>query len=207
MGIDFALINRNRRREHARRQHHNHHLDFAPASPHIGVSEVANGVLSLSESGEWFINEEGGRRLRSGGHRRTNTGSSDQGASEDENDSHMEILVGDVAGKTAILVDDMIDTGRTLALAAKTLEAAGAKRVFAVVSHGLLSGRAVDLIKQLKLETLVVSNTIGNQEKARASDGMIQILDMSAVIAETIRRSHHGESISTMFRQDAEMMF
>ena len=168
---------------------------------------MANGVLSLSESGEWFINEEGGRRLRSGGHRRTNTGSSDQGASEDENDSHMEILVGDVAGKTAILVDDMIDTGRTLALAAKTLEAAGAKRVFAVVSHGLLSGRAVDLIKQLKLETLVVSNTISNQEKARASDGMIQILDMSAVIAETIRRSHHGESISTMFRQDAEMMF
>lgn len=206
MGIDFALINRNRRREHVRRAH-SHHLDHAAPST-IAVSEVANGVLSLSESGEWFINEEDGRRLRSGGHRRAH-GSADSEAtvSENENDSKLEVLVGDVDGKTAILVDDMIDTGRTLALASKTLEAAGVKRVVAVVSHGLLSGHAVELVKRLNLETLVVTNTISNQEKARNSGGKIQVLDMSAVIAETIRRAHHGESISTMFRQDAEMVF
>ncbi|KAI3628851.1 PRS1 [Malassezia furfur] len=208
LGIDFALINRNRRREHARRHHHHphhhHHLDMTQ----LAVSEVANGVLSMSDSGEWFINEEDGRRLRSGGHRRPQVGAeSEQGMSDDENDAKMEVLVGDVTGKTAILVDDMIDTGRTLALAAKTLEAAGVKRVFAAVSHGLLSGHAVDLIKRLNMEKLAVTNTIANHGKAAASGGMIQIVDMSAVIAETIRRSHHGESISTMFRQDAEMMF
>lgn len=174
----------------------------------LAVSEVANGVLSMSDSGEWFINEEDGRRLRSGGHRRSQAGpESEHGVSDDENDAKMEVLVGDVTGKTAILVDDMVDTGRTLALAAKTLEAAGVKRVFAAVSHGLLSGHAVDLIKRLNMEKFAVTNTIANHDKAAASGSMIQIVDMSAVIAETIRRSHHGESISTMFRQDAEMMF
>lgn len=211
LGIDFALINRNRRREQARRQRaaslEQGNADLS-ASQLSNFSEVANGVHSLSESGEWFITEESGRRLRSGGHRRTNTGvDSDAGVSEDENDSKMEVLVGEVAGRTAILIDDMIDTGRTLALASKTLEAAGVKRVYAVISHGLLSGRAMDLIKRLNLERLIVTNTISNQDKARNSNDKLQILDMSAVIAETIRRSHHGESISTMFRQDAEMMF
>ncbi|WP_274540690.1 phosphoribosyltransferase family protein, partial [Staphylococcus pseudintermedius] len=65
-------------------------------------------------------------------------------ASEDEEDTTMELLVGDVTGKTAILIDDMVDTGRTLALAYKTLEANNVKRVFAISSHGLLSGHAVD---------------------------------------------------------------
>ena len=79
---------------------------------------------SLSESGEWFITDEGGGRLRSGGARKASAG--DDSATDDV-DSKMELLVGNVTGKTAILVDDMIDTGRTLALASKTLEAAGAK--------------------------------------------------------------------------------
>lgn len=59
--------------------------------------------------------------------------------------------------KVAILVDDMVDTGRTLALAAKTLQDAGAAKVYAIISHGLLSGKSVDLIKKLCLEKLVVS--------------------------------------------------
>lgn len=163
---------------------------------------MANGVHSVGASGEWFITEEGGARLRSGG-RRPDTEALD----DEENDSKLEVLVGEVAGKTAILVDDMIDTGRTLALAAKTLESAGVKRVLAIVSHGLLSGHAMDLVKHANLEKIVVTNTIDNREKARNSNGKLELLDMSAVIGETIRRSHHGESISTMFRQDAEMMF
>lgn len=107
----------------------------------------------------------------------------------------------------AILVDDMVDTGRTLALAAKTLEDAGAAKVYAIITHGLLSGQAIDLLKKLTLEKLVVTNTIANSEKAAESQGKLEIMDVSAVIGETIRRSHHGESISQLFRQDAEMMF
>ena len=206
LSIDFALINCSRH-QRSRRAHSSTSdsadLCFA-AQHHTSSSEVANGVHSLSESGEWFITDEGGGRLRSGGARKASAG--DDSATDDV-DSKMELLVGNVTGKTAILVDDMIDTGRTLALASKTLEAAGAKRIFAISTHGLLSGRAVDLIARTQIEKLVVTNTISNTEKAAQSNGQIEVIDMSAVMGETIRRAHHGESISTMFRQDAEIMF
>lgn len=210
LGIDFALINRSRHQHHRNRarSHTGESVDMVATTAHFASSEVANGVHSLSDSGEWFITEEGGHRIRSGGRTRKPPALTDEAqASEDENDSKMELLVGNVSGKTAILVDDMVDTGRTLALAYKTLEEAGAKRVFAIVTHGLLSGRAMDLINRLSLEKLVVTNTISNREKAAQSNGKVEVMDMSAVIGETIRRAHHGESISTMFRQDAEMMF
>ena len=206
LSIDFALINCSRHQRN--RRAHSSTSDSADlcfaAQHHTSSSEVANGVHSLSESGEWFITDEGGGRLRSGGARKASAG--DDSATDDV-DSKMELLVGNVTGKTAILVDDMIDTGRTLALASKTLESAGAKRIFAISTHGLLSGRAVDLIARTQIEKLVVTNTISNTEKAAQSNGKIEVIDMSAVMGETIRRAHHGESISTMFRQDAEIMF
>lgn len=206
LSIDFALINCSRHQRN--RRAHSSTSDSADlcfaAQHHTSSSEVANGVHSLSESGEWFITDEGGGRLRSGGARKA---SADDDSATDDVDSKMELLVGNVTGKTAILVDDMIDTGRTLALASKTLEAAGAKRIFAISTHGLLSGRAVDLIARTQIEKLVVTNTISNTEKAAQSNGKIEVIDMSAVMGETIRRAHHGESISTMFRQDAEIMF
>ena len=206
LSIDFALINCSRHQRN--RRAHSSTSDSADlcfaAQHHTSSSEVANGVHSLSESGEWFITDEGGGRLRSGGARKASAG--DDSATDDV-DSKMELLVGNVPGKTAILVDDMIDTGRTLALASKTLEAAGAKRIFAISTHGLLSGRAVDLIARTQIEKLVVTNTISNTEKAAQSTGKSEVIDMSAVMGETIRRAHHGESISTMFRQDAEIMF
>ncbi|GAC99256.1 predicted ribose-phosphate pyrophosphokinase [Pseudozyma hubeiensis SY62] len=178
------------------------------SSKHV-YSEVANGI-KCDETGEWIMTDEQGHLVRSGRSKRDIAGASGTSAeddSEDENSSRMEILVGDVKGKVAILVDDMVDTGRTLALAAKTLEAAGAAKVYAIITHGLLSGQSIELLKKLSLERLVVTNTIANTEKAKASEGKLEIMDVSAVIGETIRRSHHGESISQLFRQDAEIMF
>lgn len=171
-------------------------------------SEVANGI-KCDETGEWIMTDEQGHLVRSGRSKKDLAESSTENDddSEDENSSRMEILVGDVKGKVAILVDDMVDTGRTLALAAKTLEAAGAAKVYAIITHGLLSGQSIELLKKLSLERLVVTNTISNTEKAKSSDGKLEIMDVSAVIGETIRRSHHGESISQLFRQDAEIMF
>lgn len=177
-------------------------------SKHV-YSEVANGI-KCDETGEWIMTDEQGHLVRSGRSKRDipgESGTSAEDDSEDENSSRMEILVGDVKGKVAILVDDMVDTGRTLALAAKTLEAAGAAKVYAIITHGLLSGQSIDLLRKLSLERLVVTNTIANTEKAKASEGKLEIMDVSAVIGETIRRSHHGESISQLFRQDAEIMF
>ncbi|KAK0522172.1 ribose phosphate diphosphokinase subunit prs4 [Tilletia horrida] len=124
------------------------------------------------------------------------------GDGEGEVETKMEILVGEVKGKIAILVDDMVDTGRTLALAARTLEEAGAAKVYAIISHGLLSGRSIELLRLAKLEKLVVTNTISNQEKVADSEGKLEIMDVSNVIGEAIRRTHNGESISMLFKDD-----
>ncbi|KAF8915204.1 phosphoribosyltransferase-like protein [Mucidula mucida] len=115
----------------------------------------------------------------------------------------MEILVGDVKDKVAILVDDMIDTGVTLTLAAKTLKDKGAKSVHALISHGLLSELNLAAIDQLPIEQLVVTNTIPQTLHKQQCSKLVTI-DVSATIAESIRRTHNGESISLLFGEWAE---
>lgn len=104
------------------------------------------------------------------------------------------VLVGSVKGKVAILVDDMADTCGTLGLAAKNLKDQGATAVFAFVTHGILSGPAIKVINESGLEKLVVTNTIPMGEKQAQCD-KIEVVDVSHVLAETIRRSHFGESV------------
>ena len=108
------------------------------------------------------------------------------------------VLVGNVTGKTAILIDDMADTCGTLALAAKHLAEAGATSVIALVTHGILSSNATDKITNSSLNHVVVTNTLP-QEEHLASCDKLQMLDISHVLAETIRRSHYGESVSYLF--------
>jgi len=115
----------------------------------------------------------------------------------------MEVLVGDVRGKVAILVDDMIDTGHTLALAAHSLKDNGAAKVFAIISHGLLSETKMSMIQELPIEQLVVTNTIPQQQHADSCSKLVTI-DVSPTIAESIRRTHNGESISLLFGDWAE---
>jgi ribose-phosphate pyrophosphokinase len=104
------------------------------------------------------------------------------------------VLVGSVKGKIAILVDDMADTCGTLGLAARNLLDSGATRVFAFVTHGILSGPAIKVINESGLEKLVVTNTMPLQDKMSQCPKIEQI-DVSQVLAETIRRSHFGESV------------
>ncbi|KAG6831240.1 hypothetical protein H0H87_005806 [Tephrocybe sp. NHM501043] len=115
----------------------------------------------------------------------------------------MEILVGDVKDKVAVLVDDMIDTGKTLTLAARTLTEKGAKSVHALISHGLLSETNMALIQELPIHELVVTNTIPQNQHASACSKLVTI-DISPTIAESIRRTHNGESISLLFGEWAE---
>ncbi|PWN88651.1 phosphoribosyl pyrophosphokinase [Acaromyces ingoldii] len=110
------------------------------------------------------------------------------------------VLVGSVEGKTAILVDDMADTCGTLELAAQRLAESGAERVLAIVTHGILSPPALERIAKSKLEKLIVTNTIP-QAKNKAKCPKIEEIDISHVLAETIRRSHYGESVSVLFNQ------
>ncbi|KAK0226400.1 phosphoribosyltransferase-like protein [Armillaria fumosa] len=115
----------------------------------------------------------------------------------------MEILVGDVKDKVAILVDDMIDTGHTLTLAAETLHERGAKSVHALISHGLLSGTNLDALNDLPIEQLVVTNTVPQTEHL-AQFPKLTVIDIAPTIAESIRRTHNGESISLLFGEWAE---
>ncbi|SPO31572.1 related to ribose-phosphate diphosphokinase catalytic chain I [Ustilago trichophora] len=110
------------------------------------------------------------------------------------------VLVGNVEGKVAILVDDMADTCGTLDLAAQQLIEYGAERVLAIVTHGILSGPALDRISKSKLEKLIVTNTLP-QSHNRSKCNKIEEIDISHVLAETIRRSHYGESVSVLFNQ------
>jgi len=115
----------------------------------------------------------------------------------------MELLVGDVKDKVAILVDDMIDTGSTLTLAVNTLHEKGAKAVHVLISHGLLSETNLSLVDQLPIAELVVTNTIP-QTKHQALCSKLVTIDISPTIAESIRRTHNGESISLLFTERAE---
>ncbi|EHY57702.1 Ribose-phosphate pyrophosphokinase 2 [Exophiala dermatitidis] len=116
-------------------------------------------------------------------------------------------LVGTVEGKVAILVDDMADTCGTLAKAADTLIKHGAKDVVALVTHGILSGKAVEILKGSSLSRLVITNTVPvSEEKIEAlkvEEGQkgcrLEFIDIAPVLAEAIRRTHNGESVSYLF--------
>ncbi|KAJ1981463.1 ribose phosphate diphosphokinase subunit prs4 [Dimargaris cristalligena] len=108
------------------------------------------------------------------------------------------VLVGDVKDKVAILVDDMADTCGTLGLAAKTLTENGAIRVYAIVTHGILSGKAIKVINESVLTKVVVTNTIPHDYK-KVVCPKIDTIDISATLAEAVRRTHNGESVSYLF--------
>ncbi|CAK5276180.1 unnamed protein product [Mycena citricolor] len=110
------------------------------------------------------------------------------------------VLVGQVTGKIAILVDDMADTCGTLVLAASHLAEAGASSVFAIVTHGILSGNALSAVTESHLEKLIVTNTIPQAANIAACP-KIEVIDIGPVLGEVIRRSHYGESVSKLFHE------
>ncbi|OAP61800.1 hypothetical protein AYL99_04003 [Fonsecaea erecta] len=103
------------------------------------------------------------------------------------------ILVGSVLNKTAVLVDDIADTCGTLIMASDVLKDHGAISCRAVVVHGFLSGPAIQKIEESSLERLVVTNTLPLSPAAQKCP-KIESIDVSGIIAEAIRRTHHGES-------------
>ena len=107
-------------------------------------------------------------------------------------------LVGNVKGKVAILVDDMADTCGTLAKAAETLRANGAVKIYAIVVHGILSGKAIDVINSSELSRLVVTNTVPHEDKKRRCS-KIDTIDVAPTLAEAIRRTHNGERYGIPF--------
>ena len=107
-------------------------------------------------------------------------------------------IIGDVAGRTCLIVDDMVDTAGTLCKAADALKEHGAARVVAYSTHPVLSGPAIKNIENSNLDSLVVTDTIPLSEEAK-NCGRIRQLSIAKLLAESIRRVSNEESISAMF--------
>jgi ribose-phosphate pyrophosphokinase len=107
-------------------------------------------------------------------------------------------IIGEVAGRTCILMDDMVDTANTLCEAAAALKKNGAKKVLAYCTHPVLSGKAVEKVSNSELDELVVTDTIPLTENAKACDRIRQ-LSIANLLAETIRRISNEDSVSSLF--------
>ena len=107
-------------------------------------------------------------------------------------------LIGDVTNKTAVIVDDMIDTAGTLTQAVDSLLKNGAKRVLAVATHPVFSGPAISRIVESRLEKVYVTDTIPLSEAAKNS-GKIRVVSVAPVLAEAIKRIHDHDSVSSLF--------
>lgn len=108
------------------------------------------------------------------------------------------MLVGDIADRTAILIDDLADTSNTITRAAKLLKKEGATKVYALLTHGILSGDAIDRINASALDKVVVTNSVNQADNLKRCP-KLEVLEVGNVFAEAIRRVHHGESISVLF--------
>jgi ribose-phosphate pyrophosphokinase len=114
------------------------------------------------------------------------------------NESKAMNVIGDVKGKTAILLDDMVDTAGTLCSAAAMLKEAGALEVHACCTHGVLSGPAIERLEDSVIKSLVVTNTIPLRDNAKACK-KIKVLSVSNLLGEAIRRIHSEDSVSSLF--------
>jgi len=114
------------------------------------------------------------------------------------NESEVMNIIGEVAGKTCVLVDDLVDTAGTLCHAAHALKEAGAQKVYAYITHAVLSGPAIDRITASELDELVVTDTIPLSEAARQCSKIRQ-LSVAGLLAETMRRIRDEESVSSLY--------
>lgn len=115
------------------------------------------------------------------------------------NQSQVHHLIGEVKGKRAIMVDDMCDTAGTLCNAAKAVMEHGAKEVHAAITHGVFSGPAIDRLNTSVLTAVWVTDTIPQSERAAACS-RLKVLGVGDLVGEAIKRIHHGDSISSLFK-------
>jgi ribose-phosphate pyrophosphokinase len=109
-------------------------------------------------------------------------------------------IIGEVKGRTCVIMDDMVDTANTLCEAARVLKEEGAQSVVAYCTHPVLSGEAVKRIENSELDKLVVTDTIPLREDAKACI-RIQQLSVASLLAETMLRISNEDSVSSLFME------
>ncbi len=107
-------------------------------------------------------------------------------------------IIGDVKGKTCIIVDDIIDSGGTIVNAVDALKKNGATDVYVFITHAVLSGDAANKIKKSKIKKLVITDTIDNSQKIK-NNNKIEVLSISSLMAEAIKRISNSTSVSDLF--------
>jgi len=107
-------------------------------------------------------------------------------------------VIGDIKGKVAVIIDDMIDTAGTLTKAANVLMEEGALKVYGFASHGVLSGPAIDRIAQSRLSKVVVTDSIPVHDNVAQCD-KIKVLSVSGLFADAIKRIYIEDSVSCLF--------
>ena len=108
-------------------------------------------------------------------------------------------IIGDVKGKTCIIVDDIIDSGGTIVNAAQALLDRGAKEVHVYITHGVLSGEATEKIRKSKIKNLVITDTIDNSSKLKKAKN-IEVLSIANLLGEAIKRISNSTSVSDLFK-------
>lgn len=114
------------------------------------------------------------------------------------NESKVMNIIGDVEGRSCVMVDDIVDTAGTLCKAAEALKDVGATKVMAYVTHPVLSGKAIDNLLNSQMDELVVTDTIPLTDEAKAS-GRIRVVSMARMLADSIVRVYNEESVSSLF--------
>ena len=107
-------------------------------------------------------------------------------------------IIGDVKGKTCIIVDDIIDSGGTIVNAVEALKKNGATDVYVFITHAVLSGDAVRKIKNSKIKKLIITDSIDNSQKIK-NNNKIEVLSISSLMAEAIKRISNSTSVSDLF--------
>jgi ribose-phosphate pyrophosphokinase len=114
------------------------------------------------------------------------------------NESEVMNIIGNVKGKRAVIVDDMIDTAGTMVQAASALKEEGAVEIFACCTHAVLSGPAIDRIKSSDLKEVIVTDTVPLNEKAQSCK-RIKVLSLASLLSEAVKRIYYNESVSSLF--------
>ena len=107
-------------------------------------------------------------------------------------------IIGDVKGRRAVIIDDIVDTAGTLVQGAEAIKIAGAEEVYACCTHGVLSGPALDRIEGSCLKSLIVTNSIPLNKEAQNCK-KIHVLSIASLLAEAIKRTYFSESVSGLF--------